>query len=307
MSSSAPQIVVARTAEGLQCGWAGCPVILPDEIGWIKHVSVHVFTLKPGERTPWLGPPELDPERQRVDGMFFAYLASYDLILTTETLATLADEQSDGGGEDDEDEDDRAFSQINALSSPASTPPQVGLPDSPDFSEKINGPSTSAATEVEPLRLLRSPGQLERVLSHQTSASADDVEAELIPTSPTPSINATQSVNSNPEGSQSPHHLSHGSPAPSQPQLQRPVVNRFRHGTFQVRYSAPTQTPLRFGFGLGSLYSQSRLAASQTLRSPDDSQANASNSQSQTNGNGLSWLNTQAFRPPETQDSYESD
>ena len=56
---------------GLRCGWAGCPVELPDESGWIKHIAVHVFTLKPGEMTPWLGPPELDPDRQRVDGMFF--------------------------------------------------------------------------------------------------------------------------------------------------------------------------------------------------------------------------------------------
>jgi len=51
--------------------------------------------------------------------------------------------------------------------------------------------------------------------------------------------------------------------------------------------------------------SQSQPAASQTL--PGSSQVSAPGSQSQTNGNGVSWLNTQAFRPPETQGSYESD
>ena len=59
------------TEPGRQCGWAGCPVMLPDKEGWLKHVAVHVFTLKPGEITPWLGPPELDPDRQGVDGVFF--------------------------------------------------------------------------------------------------------------------------------------------------------------------------------------------------------------------------------------------
>lgn len=48
--------------ERLSCRWAGCPEEFDDEAGWIKHVAVHVFNLKPGERTPWLGPPELDPD-----------------------------------------------------------------------------------------------------------------------------------------------------------------------------------------------------------------------------------------------------
>jgi len=75
--SSAPSITMdtteqpERPAPGLRCGWAGCPVELPNEKEWIIHVSVHVFALKPGEPQPWLGPPELDPSRRRVDGMFF--------------------------------------------------------------------------------------------------------------------------------------------------------------------------------------------------------------------------------------------
>ena len=72
---------------------------------------------------------------------------------------------------------------------------------------------------------------------------------------------------------------------------------------FQIR--PPAETPLRFGFGIGT--PQSQPTASQTLRSLDGSQFSAPSSQSQTNRNGMSWLNTQAFRPPETQDSYESD
>lgn len=220
-----------------------------------------------------------------------------------DTRLPSADNQSDG----EDDDDDRAFSQINALSSPASTPPQVELPDSPDLSEKINGPSAAATTTFEPLRLSRSPRELERVLSNRTSGSADDVEAELIPASPTPSINASQSANSNQEDSQSPHPFSHGLPIQTRPQFPRPNVNRFRRGTFQIRSSVSTQAPLRFGFGMSTPQSQSQQIPSQTLRSPDGSQVNAPSSQSQTNGNGMSWLNTQAFRPPETQDPYESD
>ena len=81
-------------------------------------------------------------------------------------------------------------------------------------------------------------------------------------------------------------------------------MNRFRRGTFQIRSA---QTSLRYGFGMGPSQSPGQQAASQTLGSPDISQVTAPSSQSQTNGNGLSWLNTQAFRPAETQDSYESD
>jgi len=70
--------------QGLQCGWAGCPEEFNDEMHWIRHVSMHVFTLKPNERTPWLGPPEQDPDPQPVtisrsrwspvDGVFFSEL-----------------------------------------------------------------------------------------------------------------------------------------------------------------------------------------------------------------------------------------
>ncbi|KAF9645387.1 hypothetical protein BDM02DRAFT_580795 [Thelephora ganbajun] len=250
----------------LQCGWAGCPEEFDDEADWIRHVSIHVFTLKPNERTPWLGPPELDPDRQQ---------------------ASTADAPFPDDRSDDDDDDDHAFSQINALSSPASTPPQIGLPDSPDLSEKINdGP--------------------ERALSHRTSTSADDVEAELIPISPTPSINASQ--NANQENSQNLHLLPHVSPVQTQSQFPSVSVNRFRRGTFQIR--SPAQTSLRFGFGMSTPQGQGRLSASQTLlQSPGSSQVDAPSSQSQTNENGTSWLNlnTQAFRPPETQDSYESD
>jgi len=219
-------------------------------------------------------------------------------------LSSSADDRSDG----EEEDDDRAFSQINALSSPASTPPQVGLPDSPDLAQKINGPSASMAATVEPFRLIRSPlpspREPERVLSNRTSGSADDVEAELIPTSPTPSINASPNANSNREDSQSPHPLSRGSPMQTQSQFPMPTVNRFRRGMFQIRTSAPP--PLLSGFGVSMSQSQSRPPTSQTLWSLGSSQVSAPGSQSQTNGNGMS-LYTQAFRLPETQDSYESD
>lgn len=67
----------------LPCRWAGCPEEFDDELGWVKHVAVHIFTLKPGERTPWLGPPELDPDRQQTpvaDGAFFRG-TSYNSLL----------------------------------------------------------------------------------------------------------------------------------------------------------------------------------------------------------------------------------
>ena len=160
---------------------------------------------------------------------------------------------------------------------------------------------------VEPLRLLRSPDESERALSHRTSGSADDVEAELIPASPTPSANASQNTNSNAGSSrESPqylHLLSHVSPAHTQSQSPSVNINRFRRGIFQIHSPAPTS--LRFEFGVGTPQSQGRPTASHTLRSPDSSQVGAP--ESQTNRNGMSWLNTQAFRPPETQDSYESD
>ena len=61
------------TKPGLLCRWAGCPEEFDNEVDWVKHVAVHVFTLQPGERTPWLGPPELDPDLRHdspVDGAF---------------------------------------------------------------------------------------------------------------------------------------------------------------------------------------------------------------------------------------------
>lgn len=71
MPSSAPSINMDTTEPGFLCGWAGCPEELQDEVGWIKHVSIHVFSLKPGDDTLWLGPPELNPYREWVDGTFF--------------------------------------------------------------------------------------------------------------------------------------------------------------------------------------------------------------------------------------------
>lgn len=207
----------------------------------------------------------------------------------------LVDDQSDG---EDDDEDDRAFSQVNALSSPASTPPQVELPDSPDLAEKINGPSVSAVAIVEPLRLL-SPEGPERSLSHRTSGSADDVEADLIPTSPTPSMILSQNATSNPNQESSLYMQLLSSHPPSMPtQIQSPSasVNRFRRAMFQV--NSPAWTPVHSQSGMNMSQTQDQALASQTLQSQDGSQAN---------DNGMSWLNTQAFRPPETQDSYDSD
>jgi len=83
----------------------------------------------------------------------------------------------------------------------------------------------------------------------------------------------------------------------TQSQFPMPNVNRFRRGTFQIRP--------RLGPSMSQ--SQGRLPTSQTLRSLGSSQASDPSSQSQTNGNGMSGLCTQAFRPPETQESYESD
>ena len=144
---------------------------------------------------------------------------------------------------------------------------------------------------AEPLGLI-SADTLERALSHRTSASADDVEADLIPTSPTPSINASQNSNTNSTQGPSlhPHLLSHPPPVFSQTQFPSASVSRFRRGVFQM---FPRSQPW-----MNASQSQNPSSASQTLRSPNGSQAN---------GNGISWLNTQAFRPPETQDLYESD
>lgn len=213
-----------------------------------------------------------------------------------------ADEQSDG-----EDDDYRTFSRINASSSPASTPPQPELPGSPDLSEKINGPSASMITTVEPVRLLRSPEEFERTLSHRTSGSADDIEAELLPASPSPSTNASQNPGPNTNSNQEESRYLSSQTAPVQTQSQFPSANisRFRRGTFQIR--SPAETPLRFTFGIGTPQSQDQPATSQTLRSSGSSRVSGSGSQSQTNRGDMSWLNTQAFRPPETQDSYESD
>jgi len=164
-------------------------------------------------------------------------------------------------------------------------------------------------TTVEPLRLLRSPEEFERTLSHRTSASADDIEAELLPASPSPSTNASQNQNpgSNANANREESRYLPSQTAPVQTQSQFPSANisRFRRGTFQIR--SPAETPLRFTFGIGTPQSQDQPATSQTLRSSGSSQVSASGSQSQTNRNDMSWLNTQAFRPPETQDSYESD
>lgn len=209
---------------------------------------------------------------------------------------SFADDRSNG---EDDDDDYQAFSQINALSSPASTPPQAELPDSPDLSRKINGPSASMITSVEPLPLLRSPGEPEGTLSNRTSGSAEDVEAELIPTSPTPSTGASQNLDSN-ANQEYPHFLSHGAPVQTQSQFSSYNVSRFRRATFQI--GSPAAAPLRFEFGMPTPQNQSQPTTSETLRSPDSNQTSAPGSQS-----GMSWLNTQAFRLPETQDQYESD
>ena len=221
----------------------------------------------------------------------------FDSLLTSGDSHLFKDYQSDV-----EDDDERGFSQINALSSPASTPPQVELPDSPGLAEKINGPSASAIAAVEPLRRL-SPDALERSLSHRTSTSADDVEADLIPASPTPSINASQNSNSNSsqeDSSLHPHLLSsHPPPVLSQTQFPPSSANvsRFRRGMFQIHSSA--QVPARpEPWMTRPSQSQGPLTASQALPSLESSQVN---------GNEMGWLNTQAFRPPETQESYESD
>lgn len=220
-------------------------------------------------------------------------VTSYSSWLRDNSCTLFIDNRSDG-----EDNDDRAFSQINALSSPASTPPQAELPDSPDLAEKVNGPSASAVTTIEPLRLLSSDA-LQPSVSHRTSASADDVEADLMRTSPTPSINASLSTNSNSsqEASLHPHILSsRSSPVLSQTQFPSVDVGRFRRGVFQIRF--PAQMSTRSQPWMSMPQSQGPLSASQTIRSPNGSQ---------TNGDGMSWMNTQAFRPPDPQDSYESD
>jgi hypothetical protein len=220
-------------------------------------------------------------------------VTSFDSLPNGSNLCYFTDNRSDG-----EDDEDRDFSQINALSSPASTPPQVELPDSPDLAEKINGPSASAIVTVEPLRLLSSEVP-EGSLSHRTSASADDVEADLIPDSPTPSLNASQNTNTNSsqESSLRPNVLSSHSP-PVFARAQFPSSNfaRFRRGVFQAHYTG--RISVRPEPRIDASQNQNPLAASQTLRSPVSSQ---------TNGHEMSWLNTQAFRPLETQDSYESD
>lgn len=91
----------------------------------------------------------------------------------------------------------------------------------------------------------------------------------------------------------------------TQSQFPVPNVSRFRRGMFQIRSTA--QPPLRSGFGMSLSQGQGQLTGSQTLRSLGSSQVGSPSSESQTNGSGMGWLNTQAFFPPETQDTYESD
>ena len=68
----------------LRCNWAGCPQEFDDENGWIQHAYLHVFTLKPGKRTPWLGPPEENPDLERVlpvDGAFLHMIAEQKQLI----------------------------------------------------------------------------------------------------------------------------------------------------------------------------------------------------------------------------------
>ena len=173
------------------------------------------------------------------------------------------------------------------------------LPDSPDLAEKINGPSTSAAAAFEPFRLL-SPIVPERSLSHRSSGSAADVEADLVPTSPTPSIlNVSQNASSNANQETSLYsQLLTSRPPPVRALTQSPPPNRFRRGVFQINPLSQTSPRSESGMSVLRAQSQSQPPASQTLRAAGSSQMN---------GGGMSWLNTQAYRLPETQDSYESD
>lgn len=73
MSSDATsRITVDDSPWVYPCHWAGCPIELPTELEWVKHSAFHIFSLKPGERTKWLGPPDEDPDRQLPGTPFFS-------------------------------------------------------------------------------------------------------------------------------------------------------------------------------------------------------------------------------------------
>jgi hypothetical protein len=186
-------IAMDEEPERFQCRWAGCFEMFDTESDWIKHVSIHVFTLKPYERTPWLGPPELDPDRHLALAVEGVSPAGFCRSPLSRSLVLAADEQPDGQGGDD----DRAFLKRNILSLPAGTHPRAELPKFPHLFKKINRPFTSATSTVNPLPL-RFPGAPERSLSHQASASVDGVKVDLTPAvrppSPTPVTNPTATV-----------------------------------------------------------------------------------------------------------------
>jgi hypothetical protein len=103
---------------------AGCPEEFQYKTEWMIHVAVHVFTLKPGERTP--GSDRRNWIQIAVSSALFrrrwcvSHVASFDSL--PDNLCYFTDNRL-GGGDDERD-------YTNAISSPASTPPQVHFPDS---------------------------------------------------------------------------------------------------------------------------------------------------------------------------------
>ena len=123
--------------EGLQCGWAGCPEEFDDEAEWIKHVAIHVFTLKPDERVPWLGLPETDPDRKlpAAEGAFF--LTLHTTAYSTQVFGTPTDDKSAGV-------DGGAGSAVVKSDVPSSDPMELAPPDAGTSATRTLGPSPSS-------------------------------------------------------------------------------------------------------------------------------------------------------------------
>ena len=168
-----PSIVMDAAQQVLQCGWAGCPKVFGSESEWLKHVAVHVFTLEPGKRVQWLGPPELDPDRElpAADGAFFANLCMVGY--STETFGSPTDDQSPGVDDGYNTENPRTVSRVNGSFSAASMLPQPEFPGFPDVSGNITNPSAPVITTVEHLRLSHSPDEPGRTVSPGSQSQAN--------------------------------------------------------------------------------------------------------------------------------------
>lgn len=123
--------------EGLQCSWASCPKEFDDEAEWIKHIAIHIFTLKPDKRVLWLGPLETDPNCKlpAAEGVFF--LTLHMTVYSTQVFSMPTDNKSTGV-------DSSAGSAIVKSDVPSSDPMELAPPDAGMSATRTLGPSPSS-------------------------------------------------------------------------------------------------------------------------------------------------------------------